>query len=112
MPTYDYKCDACGHTFEQFQSITASPLKKCPDCGKSKLKRLLGTGAGLIFKGDGFYQTDYRSEGYKKAAESEKPSTETKAADKKESDPAAKAETKTETKTEPAPKKSPKPKKE
>ena len=110
MPTYDYKCDACGHTFEQFQSITASPLKKCPDCGKSKLKRLMGTGAGLIFKGAGFYQTDYRSEGYKKAAESEKPSTETKAADK--TDSSAKTETKAETKTDSAPKKTPKPKKE
>ncbi len=112
MPTYDYKCDACGHTFEQFQSITANPLKKCPDCGKSKLKRLMGTGAGLIFKGAGFYQTDYRSEGYKKAAESEKPSTETKSADKTDSAPAAKAETKTETKTDSSPKKLSKPKKE
>jgi putative FmdB family regulatory protein len=98
MPTYDYKCDGCGHQFEQFQSISANPLKKCPECGKSKLKRLFGTGAGLIFKGSGFYQTDYRSESYKKAAEGEKPastSTETKAA---ESKPAA--ETKTETKAE------------
>jgi putative FmdB family regulatory protein len=112
MPTYDYKCDACGHTFEQFQSITANPLKKCPYCSKSKLKRLMGTGAGLIFKGAGFYQTDYRSEGYKKAAENEKPATETKSADKTESSPAAKTETKAETKTESTPKKSPKPKKE
>jgi putative FmdB family regulatory protein len=101
MPTYDYQCDGCGHTFEQFQSITANALKKCPECGKQKLKRLFGTGAGLIFKGSGFYQTDYRSEGYKKAAESEKPAsaaTETKSDGKKESKPAA--ETKTETKTE------------
>jgi putative FmdB family regulatory protein len=101
MPTYDYKCDGCGHTFEQFQSITAGPLKKCPKCGKQKLKRLFGTGAGLIFKGSGFYQTDYRSEGYKKSAEGDKPAattTETKSESKKESTPAA--ETKTETKTE------------
>ena len=71
MPTYDYKCEACGHEFEQFQSITAASLKKCPKCGKSKLKRLIGTGAGLIFKGSGFYITDYRSEGYKSAAKSD-----------------------------------------
>lgn len=67
MPTYDYQCDACGHEFEQFQSITAKPLKKCPECGKPKLKRLIGTGAGVIFKGSGFYETDYRSDSYKKA---------------------------------------------
>jgi putative FmdB family regulatory protein len=101
MPTYDYKCDGCGHKFEHFQSITASALKKCPECGKQKLKRLFGTGAGLIFKGSGFYQTDYRSDGYQKAANSDKPSsasTETKSEGSKESKPAA--ETKTETKTE------------
>jgi putative FmdB family regulatory protein len=71
MPTYEYECDACGHTFEQFQSITAAPVKKCPKCGKNKVKRLLGTGAGLIFKGSGFYSTDYRSESYNKAAKAE-----------------------------------------
>ena len=59
MPTYEYKCDACGHQFDQFQSIKAEPLKKCPSCGKVKLRRLIGTGAGLIFKGSGFYITDY-----------------------------------------------------
>ena len=85
MPTYDYKCDNCQHTMEAFQSITAKPLKKCPECGKLKLKRLLGTGAGLIFKGSGFYETDYRSDSYKKAAESEKKSTrDTKTDSKKE----------------------------
>ena len=73
MPTYDYLCGECGHTFEEFQSIKDFPKKKCPQCKKLKLKRLLGTGAGVIFKGSGFYQTDYRSDGYKKAAESEKP---------------------------------------
>lgn len=72
MPTYDYLCEACGHTFEEFQSITAKPLRKCPVCGKPKLKRLIGTGAGVIFKGSGFYETDYRSESYKKAAKAEK----------------------------------------
>jgi putative FmdB family regulatory protein len=68
MPTYEYKCFACNHAFEKFQSITAEPIKKCPECGKLKVRRLLGTGAGLIFKGSGFYITDYRSEGYKDAA--------------------------------------------
>jgi putative FmdB family regulatory protein len=103
MPTYDYQCDACGHAFEQFQSITAAPLKKCPDCGKLKLKRLLGTGAGLIFKGAGFYETDYRSESYKKAAQGDKPAAETKSAETKKE---TSASAKTETKTEAAPKKS------
>jgi len=97
MPTYDYRCEACGHAFEQFQSITASSLKKCPRCGKPKLKRLLGTGAGLIFKGSGFYQTDYRSESYTQAAQKDKPAAQTKSADKKESPAAAKTETKTTT---------------
>lgn len=76
MPTYDYECDACGHKLEVFQSITAEPLTKCPECGKKKLRRLLGTGAALMFKGSGFYTTDYRSEGYKKRAEADKKSSE------------------------------------
>lgn len=71
MPTYEYECASCGHKFELFQSITARPAKKCPDCGKPKAKRLIGTGAGIIFKGSGFYQTDYRSESYRKAAKAE-----------------------------------------
>ena len=64
MPTYDYVCDNCEHTFEEFQSITAKNLRKCPKCKKSKLRRLIGAGAGVIFKGSGFYETDYRSDGY------------------------------------------------
>lgn len=68
MPTYDYQCDACGHKFEEFQSITAEMLTKCPECKKKKLRRLFGTGAAVMFKGSGFYQTDYRSESYKKGA--------------------------------------------
>jgi len=60
MPTYDYRCDACRHEFDAFQSITDSPLKKCPKCGKNKLRRLIGAGAGIIFKGSGFYETDYK----------------------------------------------------
>ena len=101
MPTYDYQCAACGHAFEQFQSITAAPLKKCPGCGKLKLKRLIGTGAGLIFKGAGFYETDYRSDSYKKAAESEKPAAETKT-DKKEAAAPAKTDAKPAASTEKA----------
>jgi putative FmdB family regulatory protein len=72
MPTYDYECDACDHTFEHFQSITSELLTKCPACGKRKLQRLFGTGAAVVFKGSGFYQTDYRSESWRKGAESAK----------------------------------------
>lgn len=72
MPTYDYECDACGEKFEKFQSIKAPSIRKCPSCGKLAVRRLIGTGAGVIFKGSGFYQTDYRSESYRKAAASDK----------------------------------------
>jgi putative FmdB family regulatory protein len=60
MPTYDYQCNDCNHTFEAFQSITADPLAKCPQCGQRALERLISAGAGIIFKGSGFYETDYR----------------------------------------------------
>ncbi|MBL8694385.1 MAG: zinc ribbon domain-containing protein [Planctomycetes bacterium] len=63
MPTYDYVCDGCDHRFEQFQSMNDSALKKCPKCNKSKLRRLIGAGAGIIFKGSGFYITDYKKSG-------------------------------------------------
>ena len=72
MPTYDYVCDACNHEFELFQSISEGHKKKCPECGKPKLRRLFGTGAAVMFKGSGFYQTDYRSESYKKDAKKAK----------------------------------------
>ena len=71
MPTYDYECDACDHKFEEFQSMMDDPLKKCPKCGRKKLRRLLGTGAAIIFKGSGFYQTDYRSESYRSSAKAD-----------------------------------------
>lgn len=69
MPTYDYECDACGHKFELFQQMSEDEKSKCPECKKNKLRRLFGTGAAIMFKGSGFYETDYRSDSYKKAAE-------------------------------------------
>jgi putative FmdB family regulatory protein len=83
MPTYDYKCDACEHEFELFQSIKADPIKKCPECGRAKVRRLIGPGAAIVFKGSGFYKTDYRSESYKKAASSESASPSAGTTDKK-----------------------------
>jgi len=71
MPTYEYQCDACEHNFDELQSFSEPPLKKCPKCGKQKLRRVFGTGAAVLFKGSGFYQTDYRSESYKAAAKKE-----------------------------------------
>ena len=68
MPTYDYVCDGCGHAFELFQSMTDGVKKTCPECGKKKLRRLIGAGGAIVFKGSGFYKTDYRSESYKKGA--------------------------------------------
>lgn len=96
MPTYEYKCGACGHAYEMFQSMTEPPKKRCPKCGKNTAERLIGTGAGVLFKGSGFYETDYRSEGYKKAAEAEKKPAADKAA---KGD--AKTEPKADTKAEP-----------
>jgi putative FmdB family regulatory protein len=81
MPTYDYECDACGHEFELFQGINDPLQRKCPQCGKLKLRRLFGTGAAVVFKGSGFYTTDYRSDSYKKAAEKDKKSGESKSSD-------------------------------
>jgi len=71
MPTYEYRCDACAHDFEEFQSIKDAPLRKCPHCGKNKLRRLIGGGAAIVFRGSGFYQTDYRSDSYQKAAKAD-----------------------------------------
>ena len=75
MPTYEYECEACGHHFEEFQSMSEEPLTKCPKCGKKKLRRLFGTGAAVLFKGSGFYETDYRSDSYKSAAKADKEAT-------------------------------------
>jgi putative FmdB family regulatory protein len=98
MPTYDYICENCGHQFELFQSITARPLRQCPKCSKRQLKRLIGIGSGVIFKGSGFYQTDYRSESYKKAEKSEKPPADKDTAKKGTSE--KKTETKEKKQTE------------
>jgi putative FmdB family regulatory protein len=78
MPTYEYECQACKHRFDELQSFSEAHLKKCPVCKKNKLQRLLGAGAAIIFKGSGFYQTDYRSDSYKSAAKADeaKPTTE------------------------------------
>jgi putative FmdB family regulatory protein len=110
MPTYEYQCQACGNKFEKFQSITAAPIKKCPACGKSKVKRLISAGAGLLFKGGGFYITDYRPDSYNKAAKADAPAGETTgeakpAADtsKTEATPKADAKPKSEPKSEPKP---------
>lgn len=73
MPTYDYICRNCDAAIEIFQSITASPKRKCPECGALKLERQIGAGAGIIFKGSGFYTTDYRSESYKAGEKKDRP---------------------------------------
>lgn len=71
MPTYEYECGRCGHILEKFQSMTETPLEKCPKC-RGPLRRLISAGAGILFKGSGFYQTDYRSSDYKKREKEEK----------------------------------------
>ena len=86
MPTYDYECDACSHKFELFQGINDPVETKCPECKKKKLRRLFGTGGAIVFKGSGFYQTDYRSESYKKGASADKPASESKSSDSKSSE--------------------------
>lgn len=101
MPTYDYRCNACGHTFDEMQKFSDAPLTKCPECKKNKLERLFGGGGAIIFKGGGFYETDYRRAGQKSDAgesgggEAKETKSETPAADS-----APKAEPKAETKSE------------
>ncbi len=102
MPTYDYVCDACEHEFELFQSFSEPVKTKCPECGKKKLRRLFGTGAAVVFKGSGFYTTDYRSDSYKKAAENDKKSSESKPDSKSESKSEAKSDSKPATADKPA----------
>lgn len=107
MPTYDYRCNACGHTFDELQSFSDPPLTKCPECKKNKLERLFGGGGAIIFKGSGFYETDYRRAGEKGdkgngdgKAEGTESKTETPAAATSDT---TKTETKTEAKSESKP---------
>lgn len=93
MPTYEYQCNDCDIRFEKFQSITAEPIKQCPECGGS-VRRLISAGGGLIFKGSGFYTTDYRSEGYKKAEKKEKESSSESKSEKSETKSDSKGESK------------------
>ena len=81
MPTYDYECTGCGHRFEKFQSIKARQVRKCPQCGALKVRRIIGAGGAVIFRGSGFYTTDYRSEEYKKQASADKPPSDSKSGD-------------------------------
>ena len=78
MPTYQYECSGCGHEFEAIQSISGDRLKKCPKCGKMKLHRLIGSGSGIIFKGSGFYETDYKRKGTPASSSSKGPDKESK----------------------------------
>src|SRR5262249_7718933 len=80
MPTYEYRCEGCGHQFDELQSFKDEPLKVCPKCHQERLRRLFGTGAAILFKGSGFYETDYRSESYKKAAKAEQDASKPAAA--------------------------------
>ncbi len=126
MPTYEYICRGCGHEFEEFQSIKADPIAVCPKCRRKKVERKIGMGGAVIFKGGGFYETDYRSEGYKSAADAEKKASEAKAETKPDEKPApgsesksgrtpagrpeAKSESKSESKSEATPQGKPEPK--
>ena len=96
MPTYEYKCAACGHRLEELQSFSAKRLRRCPKCGKSRLERLISAGAGLIFKGSGFYATDYK-------ASKSPPSSETKPETKPDSKSDSKSDTKPDSKSDSKP---------
>jgi putative FmdB family regulatory protein len=99
VPTYDYRCRACGHELEMFQSMSEGPKRKCPECSELKLQRLIGTGAGILFKGSGFYETDYRSQSYEKDKAADKSAADKPKGDKSDAAPAKDA------KASPTPKK-------
>ena len=90
MPTYEYRCRACGHELEVFQSMTDGPKRKCPACKALKLQRQIGTGAGILFKGSGFYQTDYRTQSYRDGQAAEDKSSKDASADSSKKDSATK----------------------
>ncbi len=108
MPTYEYVCRACRHEFERFQPITSSPVRTCPKCGRKRVERKIGIGAAVLFKGGGFYETDYRSESYRKTEEAEKKETE-KASEKASEKKSADSAKPTDNKVVPAPKETDKP---
>ncbi len=101
MPTYDYQCRACGAELEIFQPISESAKRKCPECGALKLNRKIGTGAGILFRGSGFYQTDYRSASYKQDAKADVPKSESKGNSKGDSKGESKGKSKGESKPKP-----------
>lgn len=94
MPTYDYQCKKCDHTWDEFQSIKAKPTTKCPECGKKSAQRLISGGGGILFKGGGFYETDYRSDSYKKAAKADKESASSSKSESKSESKSTKSESK------------------
>ena len=98
MPTYDYRCRECGYTFEEFQSMKSELLVKCPSCGKPALKRLMASGVGMIFKGSGFYQTDYKNTG--SVSGNSTSTSESSKSEKKPGKPATSEETKSEKKSD------------
>ncbi|MBZ0173345.1 MAG: zinc ribbon domain-containing protein [Phycisphaerales bacterium] len=106
MPTYEYRCKGCGHELEIFQPITAKPKRKCPECEKNSLERLISGGGAVLFKGSGFYETDYRSSDYKKKAEADKKTSEPNSESKGDGKPDSKTEKKTESKPATSEKKS------
>ena len=108
MPTYEYVCRACRHEFERFQPITSSPVRTCPKCGRKRVERKIGIGAAVLFKGGGFYETDYRSESYRKTEEAEKKESEKASEKPSEKKPADSAKP-TDSKVVPAPKETDKP---
>ena len=106
MPTYEYRCQECGDTFEFLQSFSDSPKRKCPACGRHRLKKLISGGAGLIFKGSGFYITDYRSADYDKAAKADKESGKSKDGDSAKDSKDSKDSSEKSKDSKPAPKES------
>jgi len=106
MPIYEYQCQFCGHLFEELQSMSEAPLVKCPKCGKDGLKKLIGTGGGIIFKGSGFYQTDYKKNSHT-SSKSETPPLETKDTKEKKDTKELKASKETKDTKESKPEKKP-----